>query len=95
MPHPIELGCFTLSRCVLTFCVAGCYPFQEDDPFVMTKCPHLYFVGCQPEFGTKVIQGPEGQAVRLVAVPSFSATKEVVLVDTETLDVSEVKIALG
>ncbi|KAI2621670.1 DNA polymerase alpha/epsilon subunit B-domain-containing protein [Hypoxylon sp. NC1633] len=69
------------------------YPFQDDDPFVMQTCPHLYFVGCQPEFGTKVIQGPDGQAVRLIAVPSFAATQEIVLVDTETLDVTKVKIA--
>lgn len=68
------------------------YPFQDDEPFVMKECPHLYFVGCQPEFGTKVIQGPDGQMVRLVAVPSFVATGEVILVDTETLDVSKVKI---
>jgi DNA polymerase delta subunit 2 len=39
-----------------------------------------------------VITGPEGQAVRLVAVPSFSETQELVLVDTETLEVSKVKI---
>ncbi|KAK6211911.1 DNA polymerase delta small subunit Cdc1 [Pestalotiopsis sp. IQ-011] len=69
------------------------YPFQDDDPFVMKTCPHLYFVGCQPEFGTKVIHGPDGQSVRLITVPSFKATKEIVLVDTETLDVSTVKIA--
>ncbi|KAH9995202.1 DNA polymerase alpha/epsilon subunit B-domain-containing protein [Xylariaceae sp. FL0662B] len=69
------------------------YPFQDDDPFVMQTCPHLYFVGCQPAFGTKVIQGPDGQAVRLVAVPSFSTTQEMVLVDSETLDVTKVKIA--
>jgi DNA polymerase delta subunit 2 len=59
----------------------------------MKTCPHLYFVGCQPEFGTKVISGPEGQSVRLIAVPSFHATKEIILVDTETLDVRKVKIA--
>ncbi|KAK0626556.1 DNA polymerase alpha/epsilon subunit B-domain-containing protein [Immersiella caudata] len=69
------------------------YPFQDDEPFVMKKCPHLYFVGCQPEFGTRVIQGPDGQMVRLIAVPSFAATREIILVDTETLDVSRVKIA--
>ncbi|KAL2760480.1 hypothetical protein ACRALDRAFT_1073685 [Sodiomyces alcalophilus JCM 7366] len=69
------------------------YPFQDDDPFVMKTTPHLYFVGCQPEFSTKVIHGPEGQVVRLVTVPSFSETKELVLVDTETLEVSKVKIA--
>ncbi|KAI0866095.1 DNA polymerase alpha/epsilon subunit B-domain-containing protein [Xylaria cubensis] len=71
------------------------YPFQDDDPFVMHTCPHLYFVGNQPEFGTKAIQGEDGQTVRLIAVPSFSATKEIVLVDTETLDVSTVKITTG
>lgn len=58
----------------------------------MRKCPHLYFVGGQPEFGTKIIEGPEGQMVRLILVPSFAATREIVLVDTETLDVSKVKI---
>ncbi|KAI5865525.1 DNA polymerase alpha/epsilon subunit B-domain-containing protein [Durotheca rogersii] len=69
------------------------YPFQDDDPFVMESCPHLFFVGCQPEFGTKVIEGPDGQTTRLIAVPSFSATQEVVLVDSETLEVTRVKIA--
>ncbi|GAB1314959.1 DNA polymerase delta small subunit Cdc1 [Madurella fahalii] len=68
------------------------YPFQDDEPFVMKECPHLYFVGCQSEFGTKVIEGPQGQMVRLISVPTFAATREIVLVDTETLDVSKVKI---
>ncbi|RYP12629.1 hypothetical protein DL767_011164 [Monosporascus sp. MG133] len=69
------------------------YPFQDDDPFVMENCPHLYFVGCQPEFGTKVVHGPQGQSIRLITVPSFSATKEIVLVDSETLEVTKVNIA--
>ncbi|KAF5675270.1 dna polymerase delta subunit 2 [Fusarium heterosporum] len=69
------------------------YPFQEDDPFVMQTCPHLYFVGNQPQFSTKVVHGPEGQSVRLITVPAFSETKELVLVDTETLEVERVKIS--
>ncbi|ROT43230.1 DNA polymerase subunit delta-2 [Sodiomyces alkalinus F11] len=69
------------------------YPFQDNDPFVMKTTPHVYFIGCQPEFSTKVIHGPEGQVVRLVTVPSFAETKELVLIDTETLEVSRVKIA--
>ncbi|RSL47499.1 hypothetical protein CEP53_009903 [Fusarium sp. AF-6] len=69
------------------------YPFQEDDPFVMKTCPHLYFAGCQPQFSTKVAHGPDGQSVRLITVPSFSTTKEIVLVDTETLEVERVKIS--
>lgn len=69
------------------------YPFQDDDPFVMKECPHVYFVGCQPDFSTRVISGPEGHTVRLIAIPSFSETKEIVLVDSETLEVSRVKIS--
>jgi DNA polymerase delta subunit 2 len=59
----------------------------------MQTCPHLYIVGCQPKFGTKLINGEDGQTVRLIAVPSFSATREIVLVDMETLDVSKVTIS--
>lgn len=58
----------------------------------MKTCPHVYFVGCQPEFATKVIHGPDGQTVRLITVPSFSETKEIALLDTETLEVTKVKI---
>lgn len=79
-----------VSVCLLT--ELGSYPFQDDDPFVMETCPHVYFAGCQPEFGTKLIHGVDGQSVRLITVPSFLATKEIVLVDTETLEVSKVKI---
>lgn len=61
----------------------------------MKSCPHVYFVGCQPEFSTKVIQGPEGQSVRLITVPSFAETKELVLLDTETLEVTKVKIEVA
>lgn len=60
----------------------------------MKTCPHLYFVGCQPHFSTKVIHGPEGQNVRLITVPSFSESKEIVLVDMETLEVETVKISI-
>lgn len=70
----------------------GSYPFQEEDPFVMKNCPHVYFVGCQPRFSTKLIYGPDGQVVRLVTVPSFSDTGELVLIDTESLEVTKVKI---
>ena len=73
----------------------GAYPFQDDEPFIMTRSPHLYFVGCQPKFSTKVIKGHEGQTVRLVTIPSFSATGEFVLVDSETLEVSKVKVVVG
>jgi len=34
-----------------------CYPFATEDPFVLEECPHVYAVGNQPEFGTRVITG--------------------------------------
>ncbi|KAH6711241.1 DNA polymerase-like protein subunit delta-2 [Leptodontidium sp. 2 PMI_412] len=70
------------------------YPFQDDDPFVMNSCPHLFFVGSQPKFDTAEIEGPDGQTVRLIAVPKFAETRELVLVDSETLETSVVRIAV-
>ncbi|OBT70196.1 hypothetical protein VE03_00128 [Pseudogymnoascus sp. 23342-1-I1] len=68
------------------------YPFQDDDPFVIKDCPHLYIVGSQPKFDTTVIEGPDGQMVRLITVPRFSETGELLLVDSETLEVERVVI---
>lgn len=68
-----------------------CYPFQERDQFVIDACPHVFFVGNQPRFDTGVIDGLGGERVRLVAVPSFSASGELVLLDAETLEVEVVR----
>ncbi|KAK6529759.1 hypothetical protein TWF281_008920 [Arthrobotrys megalospora] len=63
-----------------------CYPFQDLDQFVIKHCPHVYFVGNQPEFGTKLAYGSNEQVVRLITIPKFSETGELVLVDLETLE---------
>ena len=68
-----------------------CYPFQERDQFVIEECPHIFFVGNQPRFDTTVVDGPGGQQVRLVTIPRFHETGELVLVDSETLEVEVVK----
>ncbi|EME39108.1 hypothetical protein DOTSEDRAFT_159262 [Dothistroma septosporum NZE10] len=62
-----------------------CFPFQDGDKFVLKESPHVYFVGNQPKFETSEIEGPHGETVRLVAVPSFRKTGQVVLIDLETL----------
>ena len=69
----------------------GCYPFQDKDQFVIEECPHVYFVGNQPAFETAIIDGPAGQSVRLIAIPKFKETGEVVLLDMDTLEVEAVK----
>ncbi|KAK3115822.1 DNA polymerase delta small subunit Cdc1 [Teratosphaeriaceae sp. CCFEE 6253] len=68
-----------------------CYPFQDGDQFVLKECPHVFFVGNQPRFETKAVEGPEGQQVRVVAVPGFRESGEVVVMDLETLEVELVR----
>ncbi|KAI8844253.1 DNA directed, delta 2, regulatory subunit [Chytridium lagenaria] len=63
-----------------------CYPFQDRDPFVLTVWPHLFFIGNQPSFETKLVHGPEKEKVRVVLVPNFSTTRQIVLVNLRTLD---------
>ena len=71
-----------------------CYPFQDDDPFVMGECPHVYFVGNQPRFDTTVIDGPLGQSVRLISIPAFKETGQFAIVDMDTLEVETMTIEL-
>lgn len=68
-----------------------CYPFQDRDQFVLEACPHVFFVGNQPKFETTVIDGPGGAQVRLIAIPRFSESGEMVLVDAESLEVELIK----
>ena len=58
---------------------------------MIEACPHVFFVGNQPRFNTTVIDGPAGQQVRLVTIPPFASTGEIVLLNTDTLDVELVK----
>lgn len=58
------------------------------------ECPHVYFVGNQPKYETSTIQGPNGQQVRLIAIPKFHETGQIVVVDTETLEAEIVKIEI-
>mmetsp|Transcript_1030 Transcript_1030/g.2029 ORF Transcript_1030/g.2029 Transcript_1030/m.2029 type:complete len:476 (+) Transcript_1030:100-1527(+) len=58
-----------------------CYPLTETDPFVLTETPHVYFCGDQDVFGTQLVKGENGVICRAVAIPKFSSTGQVVLVD--------------
>lgn len=58
---------------------------------MIKECPHVYLVGNQPAFDTTTIEGPSGQAVRLIAVPSFKETGELLLLDSDSLEVEVVK----
>lgn len=51
-------------------------------------------MGNQPRFESTVIDGPDGQSVRLIAVPRFKDTGELLLLDSETLEVEVVKFGV-
>ncbi|KAK2794058.1 hypothetical protein FQN50_009946 [Emmonsiellopsis sp. PD_5] len=79
-----------------------CYPFQSHDPFTLQACPHVFFAGNQPSFRTTIVESSaalsssesaeeQGTRVRVIALPKFSETGEIVLVDAETLEVEVVK----
>ena len=68
----------------------SCYPYTDVDPFVFTgaQCPHILYSGNQTAFSTKLIQGENNRfTTRLINLPPFHKTSEVVLVNTRTLDV--------
>ena len=70
------------------------FPSSETDPFVMTSRPSVYFVGNCDEFEARLVGGKgetidtaaDDGATRLVCVPSFVSTGEVVLVNLRTLE---------
>jgi DNA polymerase delta subunit 2 len=74
-----------------------CYPFQDSDPFLFTNTPHVLVACNQREFSTcyRTIPGSSGTvSCRLVAVPSFSKTGAIVLVDVASAECPAVQIQL-
>lgn len=64
----------------------NCYPYYDEDPFIVKDCPHVYFTGNQPDFGTKMYRGSNDQIVRLVSIPAFQETFAAVLINLKTLE---------
>lgn len=60
-----------------------CYPFDNYDPFTLVdETPKVYFVGNQAKFQTKLATIGE-YTVRLLSLPKFSDTGEIVLLDNQ------------
>ncbi|XP_055542140.1 DNA polymerase delta subunit 2 [Wyeomyia smithii] len=63
-----------------------CYPYYQQDPFIIDECPHVYFAGNTDVFRTDVWQGSNGRSTRLICVPSFAKTCTVAVVNLRTLE---------
>jgi DNA polymerase delta subunit 2 len=64
-----------------------CYPMTGQDPFVLSKLPHLYCSGGQSAFDTRLVRR-DGKMCRIVAVPNFAETGLVVLVNLGSKNLS-------
>ncbi|CCK68937.1 DNA-directed DNA polymerase delta subunit POL31 KNAG_0B05030 [Huiozyma naganishii CBS 8797] len=69
-----------------------CYPYKNDDPFILKRWPHVYCVGNQPEFGSRVITMNNGAKIKMIAIPEFSTTGKIVLLNLKSLDTEVVRI---
>lgn len=74
------------------------YPFKDKDPFTLTETPHVYFAGNQPGFESRLIDLTTAEdnkkvQVRVLSVPKFSETGEILLLDVKTLEAQIVKVA--
>jgi DNA polymerase delta subunit 2 len=58
-------------------------PHADMDPMVLSQTPHVYFSGSATKFDSALVN----DQTRLVCVPSFAETGEVVLVNLKSLDV--------
>lgn len=63
-----------------------CFPFKGKDPFILEECPHVYFIGNQPQFETRLVERSDGHT-RIICLPEFSKTKQLVLLNMKSLNV--------
>lgn len=67
----------------------SCYPYVQNDPFIIHETPHVFFAGNQPKFETKIYNGPNNIQVRLICIPSFAQSNTCVALNLRTLECSE------
>lgn len=69
------------------------YPFQDSDPFIIDQLPHVYVVGNQPTFGYRDLD-LDGTNIKIISIPEFSSSGEVVILDLTTLEPEIVKFEI-
>lgn len=71
------------------------YPFKNDDPFILDETPNVFFAGNQDKFETCIVTSRDGlTSCRLICLPKFSKTGEIVLLELNSLNVELVSLAV-
>ena len=68
-----------------------CYPFHDQDPFIIQSCPHVYFCGNQEKFQHKTIE-MNGKKVLLMCLPKYSTTQNFVLLNLKDMSCSTLSV---
>ena len=68
------------------------YPFKDRDPFVLDEWPHIFVVGNQPRFDCRDFVVDDKTVIKIIAVPVFSKTNQIVLLDLNTLETEVVTV---
>jgi len=64
-----------------------CYPYYNEDPFIISQCPHVYFCAQNDNsFKTNSFKNSNGQITRLISIPSFQKSQTVAVLDIKTLE---------
>ena len=75
-----------------------CYPFKSSDPFVLKDRPDILVVGNQPAYASALYnfdsenEDEQEQGCRVVLVPEFAKTKQVVLLNLASLETKVVSV---
>lgn len=64
------------------------FPFQLRDPLILEDMPHIFFVGNQKKFSHRIFKYEEYKTL-LLAVPEFTKTQSVILLNLKNLCVKE------
>lgn len=68
----------------------GCYPYHDRDPFVMARKPSIFFAANQKEFGQRSVEHQDGSKTICIAVPEFSTTGLICLVNIHSLECEQI-----
>jgi len=69
------------------------YPFENEDPLIIRDAPNVYF-SCNAKEYSSMLETQLNGLMRIFTVPSFTKTKEVVLLDLGSLDTYSYKIQI-
>ncbi|AAS50234.1 AAL132Cp [Eremothecium gossypii ATCC 10895] len=69
-----------------------CYPYKDNDPFIMNEWPHVYIIGNQHAYGYRKVLLENEVEVVLITLPKFSSSGQFVILDLDTLNAEVITI---